>query len=606
MGLGNIDLNPQLVQAVRDAIDIVSIASEHTRLQKAGHRYKGLCPLHKEKSPSFSVDPDKGLFYCFGCGAGGDAIRLHMLSTGDDFPGAIEALAQRYGIPISRQTSRSRQNDGRDIHGALSAAEEYFRDQLARAAGPRAYLENRRMPQELVERYGLGYAPEGWQNLLDALTPRVPLDDLVAAGLVGRSEKAEGRHFDRFRHRLMFPIRSPTGRLLGFGGRTLGDDRAKYINTQETDQFHKGRLLYGLYEAKKSLRDSGTAILTEGYFDVMAVVASGREGAVASMGTALTEEQAVLLARFSEEVVVAYDGDAAGEKAARRCLPVLLSQGFKIRQSRFGSGQDPDSLRLEKGEEAVCAALDDAPDAVLEELYRCAPTSVRSDPKAQANAATAVAELLQAIPDPIVRRGYSRLVADRLDIPDELLWKRSVRGTQGRIEQAEEGGEQKDQELWKLETELLENLLKVRTDIPSVDHLPKAEIFPDQICREIYSSFVNAYRRLGTAPELEDVSRGLDPAGEASALLARIDYDETPKAIFNGTLALFIRLDQWWVQKEFRRVNQILRSDPTVNVERIHALNDWKERIRNLQNSACQPQEWLFTAVAEPEKEALE
>jgi DNA primase len=599
MSLANIDLNPQLIQAVRDAVDIVSLASEHTRLQKAGRKYKGLCPIHKEKTPSFSVDPDKGLFYCFGCGAGGDAIRLHMLSTGDDFPAAIETLAQRYGIPISRRSSRARQDDGRDVHGALEAAEVFFREQLARAEGPRRYLEERHMPPELVDRFGLGFAPDGWQHLVDALTPKVPLEDLVAAGLVGRSDRSDGRPFDRFRNRLIFPIRSATGRLLGFGGRTLGDDKAKYINTQETEQFHKGRLLYGLYEAKKSLRDTGTAILTEGYFDVLAVIAAGREGAVASMGTALTEEQAVLLARFSEEVVLAYDGDDAGEKAARRCLPILLGRGFRIKKASLGPGQDPDSLRLEEGPEALLAALDEAPDALLEELYRLAPTSVRADPKAQADAANDVAELLRAIPDAIVRRGYGRLVADRLDVPEELLWKRSKRGAQGRIATAEAATEQKDAALWRLETELLENLLKIRTDVPALEDLPAPEIFPDRVCQEIYLSFLDTYRRLGRAPDLEEVARGLGTASDASALLARIDHDPTPKGLFNGTLALFARLDQWWVHKEFRRVNNLLRSDQVADNDRIHALNDWKDEIRKIQKSVRQPQQWLFALVQE-------
>ena len=249
MPLGNVHITPQLVQAVRDAVDIVAIASDHTRLRKAGRRYQGLCPIHKEKSPSFSVDPTQGLFYCFGCGAGGDAIKLHMLTTGDDFPAAIENLAMRYGIPLPSR-SEARFTGGRpeqDIEGALQAALEFFRDQLRRSAFAREYLEKRRIPPELVERFGLGYAPEGYENLLPALRARVPQQDLEAAGLIGRSER--GTLYDRFRHRLMFPIHNAAGRLVGFGGRTLGDDKAKYVNTAETDRFHKGSLLYGLHLA---------------------------------------------------------------------------------------------------------------------------------------------------------------------------------------------------------------------------------------------------------------------------------------------------------------------------------------------------------------------
>src|ERR1043166_6607145 len=201
MALGNIHLTPQLVQAVRDAVDIVSVASEHTRLRKAGRRYQGLCPIHKEKTPSFSVDPVQGLFYCFGCGAGGDAIKLHMLTSGDDFPGAIEALAMKHGIPLPTRTEPARTGNRveRDIEGALSAAAEFFTDQLRKVDLPQRYLEERGIPAELIERFGLGYAPDGWRNLRRALHPRVPLAALEPAGLVARPGRG-GEPYDRFRN----------------------------------------------------------------------------------------------------------------------------------------------------------------------------------------------------------------------------------------------------------------------------------------------------------------------------------------------------------------------------------------------------------------------
>ena len=242
MALRNVQLTPELVQAVRDTVDIIDIAGDYTKLRKAGRRHGGLCPLHKEKTPSFSVEPAQGLFYCFGCGQGGDAIRLHMLLTGDDFPAAIEALARRYGVPLPKQRSGGG-SSGPDLEPALEAAAEYFTEQLRLQAKPTSYLEQRRIPAELIEEFGLGYAPPGWQNLLEALQPGIPQAELEAAGLVGRSRKS-GKPYDRFRDRLVFPIRSAAGRLLGFGGRALDDDKAKYVNTAETAGFHKGRLLY--------------------------------------------------------------------------------------------------------------------------------------------------------------------------------------------------------------------------------------------------------------------------------------------------------------------------------------------------------------------------
>ncbi len=549
MSLGNIDLNPQLIQAVRDATDVVSVASEHTRLTKAGHRYKGLCPLHKEKTPSFSVDPERGLFYCFGCGAGGDAIRLHMLTSGDDFPTAIEALATRYGIPLPAAGSR-RRRDERDPQAALRAAEEFFQDQLAKSSFAKDYLEEREISSQLRERFALGYAPDGWQNLVDALSGTVPLADLEAAGLVGRSEKGSGRPFDRFRHRLIFPIRNASGRLLGFGGRTLGDDRAKYVNTQETEQFRKGLLLYGLYEGKRSLRDSGKAVLVEGYFDVLGTVASGVEGAVACMGTSLTQEQARLLSRFSEEVTLAYDGDEAGAAAARRALPMLLGQGFSVRRADLPPGQDPDSLRLEAGPEAVKQILTEAPDAVTGELKRLVPKGVRFDPGQQGKAAEAAAEILRAIPDPIVRSGYSRFVSDRLEVSEQHLWQK-VQAGGSRSAPAPEASDAAPKEAlpWTLEGNLLEGLLSPSTEAPELSELPSAEIFPNRECRRVYEVFLDLYGQGGRPPSADEVRIALDPGGPEVQLLARLFGTGVASGRSFGVRELFARLDRWWLER---------------------------------------------------------
>jgi len=423
MALGNIHITPQLVQAVRDAIDIVDIASDHTRLQRAGHRFKGLCPIHKEKTPSFSVDPTQGLYYCFGCGRGGDAIGLHMELTGDDFPGAIESLAQRYGIPLPTRSETGDRHRPPDLRRVLEAAQELFVEALKRETLPKRYLHGRKIPPELATEYGLGFAPEAWEHLYDALRFDFPTEQLEAAGLIGRRQ-SDDKPYDRFRNRLMFPIRNPAGRLVGFGGRALGDDKAKYVNTSETEQFHKGSLLYGLDRAKKSIRESGRAVLVEGYFDVLGAVASGVDGVVAGMGTALTPAQAKLLARYAEEVVIAYDGDDAGETAARRALPLLLAEGLTVRRARFGAGEDPDSLRLSAGPEAVREAVESAADLLDEELERLTPPGVDRDPRGQAASAKGIAELLSPIPDQILRFGYARRAAQRIGVPPEMLSRR--------------------------------------------------------------------------------------------------------------------------------------------------------------------------------------
>ncbi len=540
-GLGNVQLTPQLVQAVRDAADVYSVASEHTRLKKAGRRYQGLCPLHKEKTPSFSVDPVQGLFYCFGCGQGGDAIKLHMLVTGDDFPAAIEALALRHGIPLPTRAERAgvRRGGGRaehDVATALQRAAEFFAAQLERHELPRRYLAERRIPQELVTRYGLGYAPDGWRNLLQALERRVPPADLEAAGLVAKSEKS-GDLYDRFRNRLIFPIHNASGRLVGFGGRTLGDDTAKYLNTAETESFHKGLLLYGLHQAKRAIRETGRVFLVEGYFDVLGTVAAGLEGAVAGMGTALTPEQARLLARYAEEVVVGYDGDRAGETAHLRALPLLLGEGLAVRRARFPEGHDPDSLRLAAGEAAAREALETAEDAVALELDRLIPPGAARDPRLQAKAAKAVTELLRPIPDAVLRYGYARLAAQRLQVPVELLGRRleggGDRAGAGRSGGAPAGvGNARPKTavtparlVRTLEEQVLARLLSGGDGepLPPASELPPAEVFLDAECRNIYQAYRALYAEgTGSPPAARAVLAALGTEGTGVDRIAQL------------------------------------------------------------------------------------
>ncbi len=577
----NVHLTPQLVQAVRDAVDILDLAGEHTRLKKAGRRHVGLCPLHKEKTPSFSVEPTQGLFYCFGCGTGGDAIKLHMLTTGDDFPAAIESLARRYGIPLPAPDRRGKApTEERDLTPVLEAAAAFFRDQLERAREPQAYLARRRIGSPLIERYALGYAPQGWRNLLEALRQRFPVKDLEAAGLIARSEQRGGEPYDRFRHRLMFPISSPAGRLVGFGGRTLGDDQAKYINTAETDQFHKGRLLYGLDLAKRGLREGGRALLVEGYFDVLGAAAAGIDWVVAGMGTALTRDQARLLARYADQVIVGFDGDEAGENAFRRALPILLAEGLAVRRARFGQGHDPDSLRLEAGEAAVVEAVEAAQDAVLLELEGLIPPDVLTRPWTREPAAKAASELLRAIPDAIVRQGYARLAAERLGVPEDLLL-RQLRGGGGTAPRG--GGTEAAAETRShgLEAAVLARLMdEPAPELPPAGDLPPAEVFFDPVCRNIYRSFYALYSEGGTAPPARTVLSRLGEDQRAIDLMARVLLDRTALSRKLGLAQAFSMLQRRW-QKQRRRelARQIGEAQRAGDLRRAEQLYDEQKQL---------------------------
>jgi DNA primase catalytic core len=461
----------------------------------------------------------------------------------------------------------------RDIEGALAAAAEFFTEQLRRNEFPRRYLEDRRIPQPLIERFGLGYAPEAWRTMIQALHPRIPMADLEAAGLATRSDKG-GEPYDRFRHRLMFPIHNPSGRLVGFGGRTLGDDKAKYINTNETDRFHKGLLLYGLHQAKREIRETGRAVLCEGYFDVIGSVASGVEGAVAGMGTALTPEQSKLLSRFAEEVVIAYDGDSAGENAARRALPLLLAEKLGVRRARFPGGHDPDSLRLAEGEAAVAEAIRVAEDAVVAELDRAIPAGANRDPRLQAKAATAVAELLRPIPDAVLRHGYARLAADRLDIPVEMLARR-VGGAGGeageRAEKMVNKAERRDSGpaagpaagprlVRSLEEQLLERLIQGEEPLPALAELPPAEVFFDTECRNIYQAFRTLYAEgAGSRPDSRAMQAALGFEGDAVDQMARILLEGSFASGRIGLLESLDKLTHRWLRQRKQEIAAEIR-----------------------------------------------
>jgi len=571
MPFSNVQLTPLAIQAVRDAVDIVDIASDHTRLKRSGRSYTGLCPLHKEKTPSFTVDPEQGLFYCFGCGQGGDAIKLHMLLSGDDFPTAIESLAGRYGIPLpARRSRREGGSEEIDVQTALEAAQTFFQERLAKAPEIRGYLERRQIAPELIERYGIGFAPDSWDALHSSLTPKISLRQLEAAGLIGRSERRGNKPYDRFRNRLMFPIRNAAGRLVGFGGRAMGEDPAKYINSPETDRFQKRYLLFGLDQAKRAARESGRLLVVEGYFDQLAAVASGVEWAVASMGTSLTPEQARLAARFVDEVIVGYDGDNAGEEASRRALPVLLGAGMTVRRLRLEAGEDPDSMRLRDGEDALAGAIDQAPDAVEAEIERLVPGEVHREPRLKARAAKSVAELLSNLTDSTLRFTYGRMAATRLGLPAEELLRRRGGASGG-------GGSTRKRSAESPVRSLEERVLQLLVAAQSVDleALPPSEAFLQPECRNIFTLFCDLYREKREVPAGRDLLGALGHEGTGVDRLAHL-LVERPVGVSSEELEQALRqLGTRWQRQRLRelslRIDEAQRAGDTARLETLLA-----------------------------------
>jgi DNA primase len=351
-------------------VDIVDVIGRHVQLKKGGANLMGLCPFHGEKSPSFSVSPSKQFYYCFGCGASGDAIRFLTEHTGASFRDAVAELAQQVGLQVpddardeeERREAAQRRQRQSSIVDVLERAAEHYRNQLK--ASPRAveYLKRRGLTGAVAARFGLGYAPPGWHGLASAFAQ---YDDpqLVESGLL--IEQSDGDHenvrrYDRFRDRVMFPIRSVQGETIGFGGRVLDQGEPKYLNSPETPVFVKGRELYGLFEARSAIRARGHVLVVEGYMDVVALAQNGFENAVATLGTACTEDHVRKLFRFTDNVVFSFDGDAAGRRAATRALEAALPHASDLRTLRFlflPTEHDPDSFVRELGAPAFERAI---------------------------------------------------------------------------------------------------------------------------------------------------------------------------------------------------------------------------------------------------------
>ena len=355
-----------IVDQVRDSVDIVDVISEYVVLTKRGRNFLGLCPFHDDRRPSFNVSQEKQIYKCFSCGAGGNAFRFLMELERISFVEAIRKLAEQAGIalPESREVAPETQDAYDGLYAANELARKYYAHLLQNdpsGATARAYLEGRGLSQETMSSFSLGYAPNAWDGLLLVAGRRgIGADVLERAGLALPRRDGNG-HYDRFRHRIVFPIQSHTGRTVAFGARALDpDEQAKYLNSPETPVYHKSGVLYGLWENRSAIRSEGVAIVGEGYMDLIALVQSGVQNVVASSGTALTPQHARLLHRFAQRAVLVFDGDAAGTEAAVRGVGALFEAGSETRVASLPEGHDPDSYVREHGRDRFQTLTDEA------------------------------------------------------------------------------------------------------------------------------------------------------------------------------------------------------------------------------------------------------
>lgn len=422
-----LDLNDSIIAQVRQAADIVEFVSLVTPVKPAGKSHKGLCPFHREKTPSFTVDRDKGLFYCFGCGVGGDVFKFLALTERFTFPEAVEHVAARVGIELPRKKKGEKQNDRDQMLDALDDASLAFHQALKWTPNTADdYLTQRKVRREIIEKYGFGYAPDSWDYIVTRLSGKHPPPKLESVGLIMPRKGGSG-YYDRFRNRLMIPIHSETGSIVGFGGRSLDGSDPKYLNSPESEIFNKSRLLYNLHRSKDQMRKLDRAILVEGYFDAIAIDHAGVPGVVASMGTSLTAGQASLLRRYTRRVVIAYDGDDAGRNATLRAAPILLSSGLAVEVLDLAGEKDPDTLIQNRGLERFLELLGNATDIFHFALKEWAADASEMNSRRKSEVLDDFVPLLSAVSDPVMRNDAAQRIADALRLEFETIWSR-IRG----------------------------------------------------------------------------------------------------------------------------------------------------------------------------------
>ena len=421
-------INREIIEEVRAAANIVDVVGSHVPLRKRGKNYLGLCPFHGEKEPSFTVSDEKQIFHCFGCGASGSVFDFLMRSRNLSFAEAVKELANRYSIPLPQRQETGREKRMRELAERLRHVNEvaaaYFNQVLLdENTGGMAlpYLQSRGMGPEVIQDFQLGYAPQSWDGLKRYLLSRkVDLKTAVQAGLLVK--KSERDCYDRFRHRLMFPIKDMRGRTIAFGGRALDEENLpKYLNSPETPIFQKGRTLYGLATAREACRRHKEALVVEGYFDLLALYNQGFQQVVAPLGTALTLHHVRLLSRLAPQAVLVFDGDQPGMRAAMRSLELFLREKLPARLLALPEGMDPDDFLAKKGREQFSALLEEAK-PLMEIFLEQSLAEYDGSVEGRLKVVRQVTPMLKLLDSRVTQEGYLRLLDQRLGVSEEVLW----------------------------------------------------------------------------------------------------------------------------------------------------------------------------------------
>lgn len=552
--------------------DIVDVVSSYVRLgKKSGSNLFGLCPFHSEKTPSFSVSPDKQIYHCFGCGKGGGVISFIMEIENLSFPEAVEFLAKRAGMPLPEESHDAESKKRARLLALNRDAARFFYEQLSTPAGAAArdYMGRRRISPATAKNFGLGFAPDSWDSLEKAMRQKGYSDfDLFDAGLVRRGKQSG--FYDTFRNRLMFPVIDVRGNVIGFSGRILGDGEPKYMNSPETLVFNKSRNLFALNLAKKS--KSGYIILSEGNIDVVSLHQAGFDSAVASLGTSLTPEQARLLSRYTDQVIIAYDNDGAGIKASQRAIDILEKLDLKVKVLRMSGAKDPDEFIQLKGADAFRNLLDASENQVDYRLRSVSDKYDLSVDEQKVEFLKEATDLLSRLPNQMERQVYAMRVASMAGLPDSAVQSEVERRRRQLLGRARKEDERKqarparqnqptdralryDDPGSAAAEEGIIRLLYLEPSLGRRSDLPRAEDFSSQALGHIYEVILGKLLR-GEAVSTDILSEYLS-SGEVSLLIRIL---QKPEILSNAEATLSDYINKIHEQKEQKAGGTDLRA----------------------------------------------
>ncbi|NIO49857.1 MAG: DNA primase [Candidatus Aminicenantes bacterium] len=529
----------EIVDQIRQTASIVDIASQYTTLKRRGNKHVGLCPFHSEKDPSFTVDNEKQLYHCFGCGAGGDIFTLVMERENLSFPEALKYLAEKYNIPLpkKREFSPQLQKLEEKLFKINENTLAFFKKNLfATKEGEKAleYLKKRDISEEIIQKLKIGYAMNSWDSLLSFFKEKkIPPKLLEQAGLVLYNQKKDS-YYDRFRGRIIFPIFSLTGKVVAFGGRTIFNAEPKYLNSPDTPVYSKGKILYGLNFSKESIRETGEVIIVEGYTDFVSLYQAGITNIAASLGTSLTSQQVSLPLRFAPRMIVSYDGDAAGRKAACRAISLCFEKGVQVKVLTLPPGIDPDNLIKKSGLNEFKNLIEKSTPG-LKFLLDSLQEEWRKDiPEEKTKIVRNAVDEIGKMPDPIIRSEYLKQASEYLSVDEEDLRRIIQRKS------SEEKNEDEEETFLPAEKRLLQILLEDKLIAPYVLGEMKQEYFQDLKSEPIFAALAQCFKS-GKEPDFNALRQKIDPSLSSSlakALLLEKEQAATVEEAFECLNAL--------------------------------------------------------------------